>query len=62
MSEGNVHSLPFSLFISIAGYEGYQGGSVYCATKFAVRAITEVLRKELVSTPLRVTAINPGKS
>lgn len=47
---------------SIAGYEGYPGGTVYCATKFAVRAVTEALRKELVSTPLRVSSVNPGKT
>lgn len=45
---------------SIAGYEAYPGGSVYCATKHGVRAITEALRKELYDTPLRVTEISPG--
>jgi 3-hydroxy acid dehydrogenase/malonic semialdehyde reductase len=45
---------------SIAGYQSYPHGSIYCASKFAVRAITDALRKELVATPLRVTAINPG--
>jgi NADP-dependent 3-hydroxy acid dehydrogenase YdfG len=45
---------------SISGYDTYAGGSIYCATKFAVRAITDTLRKELVSTPLRVSMISPG--
>lgn len=45
---------------SIAGLEGYPGGSIYCASKFAVQGITESLRKELVATKLRVTAICPG--
>eukprot|EP01116_Phalansterium_solitarium_P018971 TRINITY_DN5173_c0_g1_i1.p1 TRINITY_DN5173_c0_g1~~TRINITY_DN5173_c0_g1_i1.p1 ORF type:complete len:266 (+),score=93.20 TRINITY_DN5173_c0_g1_i1:917-1714(+) len=45
---------------SIAGQEAYPGGSIYCATKFAVNAITESLRKELVATPLRVCQICPG--
>ena len=34
---------------SIAGREGYPGGSIYCATKAAVRTFTVALRKELLS-------------
>ncbi|CDW93925.1 hypothetical protein [Sporisorium scitamineum] len=45
---------------SIAGREGYPGGSIYCATKFAVNAFTSALLKELVDTPIRVTEIQPG--
>mmetsp|Transcript_27595 Transcript_27595/g.69170 ORF Transcript_27595/g.69170 Transcript_27595/m.69170 type:complete len:262 (-) Transcript_27595:155-940(-) len=45
---------------SIAGLDGYKGGSVYCASKHAVEAITTALRKELVNTPIRVTSICPG--
>jgi len=45
---------------SIAGLEGYPGGTGYCASKFAVEGITEALRKELVATKLRVTTICPG--
>ncbi|KAF8212256.1 hypothetical protein K438DRAFT_1903031 [Mycena galopus ATCC 62051] len=45
---------------SIAGVEAYVGGSIYCATKFAVNAFTECMRKELVDTPIRVTEIQPG--
>jgi 3-hydroxy acid dehydrogenase / malonic semialdehyde reductase len=45
---------------SISGYDTYAGGSVYCATKFAVRALTDTLRKELVATPIRVSMISPG--
>jgi 3-hydroxy acid dehydrogenase/malonic semialdehyde reductase len=45
---------------SIAGRETYPGGAVYCATKFAVRAITDALRQELLGQPVRVTTIDPG--
>jgi 3-hydroxy acid dehydrogenase/malonic semialdehyde reductase len=45
---------------SIAGREGYPGGAVYCASKFAVRAFTEALRKELIDTKIRVIEIQPG--
>lgn len=46
---------------SIAGREGYPGGSVYCATKAAVRSFTEALRKELVDTRIRVIEVDPGQ-
>lgn len=45
---------------SISGHQVYPGGSVYCATKFALRAISETLRAELISTNLRVSLISPG--
>jgi serine 3-dehydrogenase len=45
---------------SIAGHEVYPGGNVYCATKFAVDAITRGLRHDLVDTPLRVCTVDPG--
>ncbi|KAK0559233.1 hypothetical protein OC844_004550 [Tilletia horrida] len=45
---------------SIAGRVGYPGGSVYCATKAAVRQFNEALSKELVSTNIRLTEIQPG--
>lgn len=45
---------------SIAGDAAYPGGSVYCATKAAVKALTDGLRIDLVDTPLRVTNIKPG--
>ena len=46
---------------SIAGREPYPGGSIYCATKAAVRSFTESLRKELISTRVRVIEIDPGQ-
>ncbi|CAL9731887.1 NADP-dependent 3-hydroxy acid dehydrogenase [Monosporozyma unispora] len=45
---------------SVAGRDAYPTGSIYCASKFAVRAFTDSLRKELVSTKIRVILIAPG--
>lgn len=45
---------------SVAGRLVYEGGAVYCATKFAVRAISEGLRMDLKGTGVRVTNIEPG--
>jgi 3-hydroxy acid dehydrogenase/malonic semialdehyde reductase len=45
---------------SIAGYEVYPGGNVYCATKFAVRALSKGLRLDLNGTPIRVSEVAPG--
>ena len=46
---------------SIAGREPYPGGSIYCATKAAVRSFTSALRKELINTRVRVIEIDPGQ-
>jgi NADP-dependent 3-hydroxy acid dehydrogenase YdfG len=45
---------------SIAGREPYPGGAGYNAAKFAVRAITQVMRMEWLGRPIRVTEIAPG--
>lgn len=45
---------------SVAGRWVYPGGAVYCATKFAVRAISEGLRMDLLGQQIRVTNIEPG--
>ena len=45
---------------SVAGDAAYAGGSVYCATKSAVKAITDGLRIDLAHTAVRVTNIKPG--
>jgi 3-hydroxy acid dehydrogenase / malonic semialdehyde reductase len=45
---------------SIAGDAAYPGGSIYCATKAAVKALSDGLRIDLVNTPLKVTNIKPG--
>lgn len=45
---------------SVAGDIAYPGGSVYCATKAAVKVLSDGLRMDLVDTPLRVTNVKPG--
>jgi len=45
---------------SIAGREVYPRGNVYCATKFAVRALTDGLRLDLNGTGVRVCSVDPG--
>lgn len=45
---------------SVAGRWVYPKGNVYCASKFAVRALTEGLRMDLHESGLRVTEIAPG--
>lgn len=45
---------------SIAGHQTYPGGNVYCATKAAVRVISEGLKQDLLGTPVRVTSVDPG--
>eukprot|EP01128_Nolandella_sp_AFSM9_P011641 TRINITY_DN847_c0_g1_i1.p1 TRINITY_DN847_c0_g1~~TRINITY_DN847_c0_g1_i1.p1 ORF type:complete len:290 (-),score=79.12 TRINITY_DN847_c0_g1_i1:78-884(-) len=45
---------------SVAGTTSYKGGSIYCATKFAVEALADALRQEVIDTEIRVTKISPG--
>lgn len=45
---------------SVAGRLVYEGGVVYCATKFAVRAISDALRMDLKGTGVRVSNVEPG--
>jgi 3-hydroxy acid dehydrogenase / malonic semialdehyde reductase len=45
---------------SIAGHEVYPAGNVYCATKFAVDALSRGMRLDLNGTGVRVTALDPG--
>ncbi len=45
---------------SIAGYNVYPKGHVYCASKFAVRAITEGMREDLAQHKIKVSSLNPG--
>lgn len=45
---------------SIAGHQTYPSGNVYCATKAAVRVISEGLKQDLLGTPIRVSSVDPG--
>jgi 3-hydroxy acid dehydrogenase / malonic semialdehyde reductase len=45
---------------SIAGKEAYENGNVYCATKFAVDAISRGMRIDFLKHNIRVTMISPG--
>lgn len=56
-ASGNGHVVNVG---SIAGWESYPGGAGYNAVKFAVRAITQVMRLEWVGKPIRVTEVSPG--
>jgi NADP-dependent 3-hydroxy acid dehydrogenase YdfG len=45
---------------SVAGDAAYAGGNVYCATKAAVKALTDGLRIDVAHTAVRVTNLKPG--
>ena len=45
---------------SVAGDAAYAGGNVYCATKAAVKALSDGLRIDVAETAVRVTNLKPG--
>ena len=45
---------------STAGEMTYPNGAVYCGSKAAVKAINDGLRQDVLGTPVRVTAVDPG--
>ncbi len=45
---------------SLAGDAAYAGGNVYCATKSAVKALSDGLRIDVAHTKVRVTNVKPG--
>lgn len=45
---------------STAGKLVYRNGNVYCATKYAVDALTQAMRIDLLPYGIKVTAVNPG--
>jgi NADP-dependent 3-hydroxy acid dehydrogenase YdfG len=57
ISKGRGHVINLG---SIAGHWVYEKGNVYCASKFAVRALTQGMRMDLQGTGIRVTEISPG--
>jgi len=54
-AEGHIINLG-----SIAGKEVYENGNVYCASKYAVDAITKSMRIDLLKHGIKVTGIHPG--
>ena len=45
---------------SVAGRQVYPGGSIYCATKHALRAIYETMRLDMAASGIRFTTVDPG--
>jgi len=45
---------------SLAGVQAYPNGAVYCATKAAVKSLTDGIRQDVNKLPIRVTLIQPG--
>ncbi len=57
LQRGKGHIINIS---SIAGYSVYPRGNVYCASKFAVRALNEGMLIDTVDTPIKITSVSPG--
>jgi NAD(P)-dependent dehydrogenase (short-subunit alcohol dehydrogenase family) len=55
--QGSGHVINIS---SIGGYASHEGWGVYCATKFAVEALTEALASELTPLGIYATVVEPG--
>src|SRR3712207_1479262 len=45
---------------SVAGDAAYAGGSIYCATKAAIKILSDGLRIDLIDTPIKITNIKPS--
>ncbi len=45
---------------SIAGKEVYENGNAYCASKFAIDALSKSMRIDLLKSGIKVTVIHPG--
>ncbi len=45
---------------SISSHRVYSGGLVYCATKFALKAISERSKMDVRGMPIRVSSVDPG--
>jgi 3-hydroxy acid dehydrogenase/malonic semialdehyde reductase len=46
---------------SVAGRNPYPGGSIYCASKAAVKAFSQSLRKEMINSRIRIIEVDPGQ-
>jgi serine 3-dehydrogenase len=57
VSRGSGHIINLG---SIAGHQVYPKGAVYCASKYAVRALNEGLKMDLLGTGVRVCSVSPG--
>jgi NAD(P)-dependent dehydrogenase (short-subunit alcohol dehydrogenase family) len=55
--QGSGHVVNMS---SIGGYASHEGWGVYCATKFAVEALSEALSDELAPLGIHATVVEPG--
>jgi NADP-dependent 3-hydroxy acid dehydrogenase YdfG len=55
--QGNGH---FINVASIGAHRSYPGAGVYCASKFAVWALSDALRQEELEGDIRVTTVSPG--
>lgn len=45
---------------SVAGRDSYPGGGIYCPTKASVKSFSQVLRRELINTKIRILEVDPG--
>lgn len=57
ISNGNGHVINIG---STAGHEVYPSGNVYCATKFAVNALTQSIRIDVLDKNIKVSTVDPG--
>ncbi|OAI14110.1 short-chain dehydrogenase [Methylomonas koyamae] len=59
----NLKQRPFANLVYIgseAALKGSRNGSIYCASKFALRGFSQALRDECGKSPVRVSLVNPG--
>lgn len=57
VQQGNGHIINLG---SVAGKQVYEKGNVYCATKFAVDALSQSMRIDLLRHGIKITSVNPG--
>ena len=57
INSGDAHIVNVA---SLAGWYAYPNGGVYCATKAAVRFLSQAMRVEIVDKPIRLSVVSPG--